>query len=354
MNKYVRWGLIGAATLALAATGASLFYGSRSTSSAENTVASAPASEALVEFAAPGRVEGLSDTTNLGAAVDGVLKSVYVQEGQLVAPGTLLAEMDCDDLKASLQTATAEADSARDSRARLLRGARPDERRIAAEKSAAARAVLNQSKLRLNMQRALYERQEISKDTYQQAERDYHVALANLQAALFAQKLLAAPPLPEDLARADANVAAAEGRVKTVQAQLDKCSIVAPIQGTILKVYAKPGESYSTVTPRPLFSIADVSGRRIKAEVDESYVEKLSLGQDVIIQADALGPKRLSGRVVSISPMMGRSTIDTGDPSQKIDRDTLEAVIHIDGTPAMLPIGLRVTVQFLSRHSASQ
>jgi len=46
--------------------------------------------------------------------------------------------------------------------------------------------------------------------------------------------------------------------------------------------------------------------------------------------------------------MMGRKSISTGDPSDKSDRDVLEAVIDLKDSTQQLPIGLRVTVQFLS------
>jgi len=61
-----------------------------------------------VVFAAPGRVEGLSDTTDVAAAADGVLKAVYVKQDQFVTKGTLMGEIACDDLNAMLQTALAE------------------------------------------------------------------------------------------------------------------------------------------------------------------------------------------------------------------------------------------------------
>jgi multidrug resistance efflux pump len=311
---------------------------------------SANDTSAAVVFASPGRVEGASETTQVGAAADGVLKSVNVEEGQFVKQGTVLGEIACDDLQPALQTALAEADSARQSRARLLRGARDEEKKIASEKTAGARATFREAKTRLGMQRALYEKQQLARATYDQAVRDLGVADANFRAALRTEELVAAPPLQEDKARADADVLAAEGRVRTVQERIAKCSIVAPIEGTVLRVYARRGESFSTVTPRPLFSLADTSTRHIKAEVDERDVDKLSVGQSVIIQADALEGKKLRGSVARISAMMGRKSISTGDPSDKSDRDILEAVIELEDNSKPLPIGLRVTVQFLSNN----
>ena len=346
MTAQRRWLLGGAAVLAVIAA-AALFGTSRNRNSVQARV-NPDNSVGGIVFASPGRVEGASETTQVGAATDGILKAVYVTEGQFVQRGTLLGEIACDDLQPALQTAMAEADSARQARARLLRGARDEEKKIANEKTAAARATFEEAKSRLDMQRALYQKEQVSRATYDQAVRDLGVADANLRAALRTEELVAAPPLQEDTARADADVLAAEGRVRTVQERIGKCSIVAPIDGTVLRVYARRGESFSTVTPRPLFSLADTSTRHIKAEVDERDVDKLSVGQNVIIQADALEGKKLRGSVARISAMMGRKSISTGDPSDKSDRDILEAVIELDDNSRPLPIGLRVTVQFLS------
>jgi len=342
-----RWTLGGLA--ALLVTASVVFFGtSRNRNSVQARGTSANDATGAVVFASPGRVEGASETTQVGAAADGVLKAVYVKEGQLVKRGTLLGEIACDDLQPALQTAMAEADSARQARARLLAGARDEEKKIASEKTAAARATFEEAKSRTDMQRALFQKQQVSRAMYDQAIRDLGVADANLRAALRTEELVAAPPLQEDTARADADVLAAEGRARTVQERIGKCSIVAPIDGTVLRVYARRGESFSTVTPRPLFSIADTSTRHIKAEVDERDVDKLSVGQNVIIQADALEGKKLLGSVARISAMMGRKSISSGDPSDKSDRDVLEAVIELDNNSRPLPIGLRVTVQFLS------
>ena len=350
MTARSRWGLGGSAIFLVIVAGA--FLGStRSRNSVQARGIPSDSATATVAFASPGRVEGASETTQVGAAADGILKAVYVKEDQFVKRGTLLGEIACDDLQASLQTAIAEADGARQTRTRLLRGARDEEKKIATEKTAAARATFQEAKSRLDMQRALYQREQVSRATYEQAVRDLGVADANLQAAVRTEELLAAPPLEEDKARADAEVAAADGRVRTAQERIGKCSIVAPIDGTVLRVYARRGESFSTVSPRPLFSLADTSSRHIKAEIDERDVDKVSIGQKVVIQADALDGKRLNGSVARISAMMGRKSISTGDPSDKSDRDILEAVIDLKDSTQQLPIGLRVTVQFLSKAS---
>jgi HlyD family secretion protein len=350
MTARSRWGIGGSAIVLVIVTVA--FLGTtRNRNSVQARGIPSNSATTTVAFASPGRVEGASETTQVGAAADGILKAVYVKEGQFVKRGTLLGEIACDELQASLQTAVAEADGARQTRTRILRGARDEEKKIATEKTAAARATFDEAKSRLEMQRALYQKEQISRASYDQSVRDLGVADANLRTAVRTEELLAAPPLQEDKARADAEVLAAEGRARTVQERIGKCSILAPIDGTILRVYARRGESFSTVTPRPLFSLADTSSQHIKAEIDERDVDRVSIGQKVVIQADALDGKRLNGSVVRISAMMGRKSISTGDPSDKSDRDILEAVIGLEDNTRSLPIGLRVTVQFLTTSS---
>src|ERR1700675_3935994 len=341
MTARSRWG-IGVSAIALAIVVVVFLGTTRNRNSVQARGIGSDSAPAAVVFASPGRVEGASETTQIGAAADGVLKAVYVKEGQFVKRGTLLGEIGCDDLQASLQTAIAEADGARQARTRILRGARDEEKKIAMEKTAAARATFEEAKSRLEMQRALYQKEQVSRASYEQTLRDLGAADANHNAAVRTEQLLAAPPSQEDKARDDVEVLAARGRARTVQERIGKCSIISPIDGTVLRVYARRGESFSTVPPRPLFSLADTSSRHIKAEIDERDVDKVSLGQNVIIQADALDGKRLNGSAGRISAMMGRKSISTGDPSDKSDRDVLEAVIDLEGNPLSLPIGLRV------------
>src|SRR6195256_5556204 len=350
MTARSRWGIAGSA-IVLFILAVAFLGTTRNKNSVQARGIPSNSATATVAFASPGRVEGASETTQVGAAADGILKAVYVKEGQFGKRGALLGEIACDELQAGLQTAVAEADGARQTRTRILRGARDEEKKIATEKTAAARATFDEAKSHLEMQRALYQKEQISRASYDQSVRDLGVADANLRTAVRTEELLAAPPLQEEKARADAEVLAAEGRVRTVQERIGKCSIPAPIDGTILRVYARRGESFSTVTPRPLFSLADTSSRHIKAEIDERDVDKVSVGQKVVVQADALDGKRLNGSVVRISAMMGRKSISTGDPSDKSDRDILEAVIGLEDNTRSLPIGLRVTVQFLTASS---
>ena len=315
-------------------------------------VASKELAKSPVVLAARGRVEGRDESISVGASADGTVKGVLVRDGQQVSKGDLLAVINCDDIGAGIDLTKAQAESARQARVRLLRGHRDEERKAAFQAAEAAKAVWTQAQEHFKRFDALYQHGEISRDAFEQARRESEVAQANYERAVEELNLVNAAPLPEEVSRADAEVAAAEGNINVAIEKLEKCRVRAPISGTILKVVGKVGESYSTLLPHPLFLLADDSVRRVRAEVDERDVSKVRLGQTAIVTADGFPGQRFGGRVVLISKAMKPKSVLSDDPSQKVDRDVLDVTIELDPSKDVLPLGLRVTVQMTSEAAA--
>jgi len=298
-------------------------------------------------LAAPGRVEGRREATDIGAGADGVLTSVLVEEGQKVVAGQLLAIVDCANLEREINVARAEIESRQEARKRLLRGSRDEERARAAADSSAAQAMLNQTELQFRRTKSLVEDGVVSREAFDQARRDLDVAKANLKSLQERERQVNAPPLPEEVALADSEVQIAQDRVATGLARLDKCRIKSPIAGTVLRVHKRAGESVSTIYPQPILTIADTSQLRVRAEVDERYTGLVQLNQRVVITSDASADRPIEGTVISLASQMGRKRVRSGDPAEKNDRDVLDVLVEFDGKNANLVVGLRVTVQFL-------
>ena len=87
----------------------------------------------------------------------------------------------------------------------------------------------------------------------------------------------------------------------------------------------KPGKSFSS------------------ADIDEADVGRVRPGQRTWCTAAAYGDRRFSGRVVSVGRMLGNKRIRTDEPTERLDTQTLEAMIALDELASM-PIGLRVDV----------
>ena len=326
---------------------------SASASSGDSSAPRTPVNSSKVIAASPGRVEGASEPVEIGAGADGVIESVMVKEGQFVEKGSVIAQIACHDVDAELKQAIAERDAAEQRRSRLLAGSRPEERELAAQKVETAKAVLEEAVRFYDRMKPLAAKDAVPQASLDKARRDFGVAQSQVQEALRNQRLIDAPPMKEDAARADAELNAATERVRVSQEKLAKCVVRTPISGAITRSFAKPGESFSTVMPRPLFTISDVSSRRVRAQVDERDIGVVKIGQVVEIAADAYSGRTFKGTVVQIYPALGRKTVLTGDPAEKSDRDVLEVLIRLQSDGRVLPLGLRVAVQFLQTGESS-
>jgi HlyD family secretion protein len=299
-----------------------------------------------IALASPGRIEGLSESIEVGAAVDGVVRTIYVREGEAVKRGQMLAELDCRDLQSVLPVSRAEAESLRQVRERLMRGRRQEEREAAEQATAAAKAQADQASAQWERSRTLFASDLIPRVSFEEARRDADIAQAQYQQALRNEQFVKAEPLAEEVARADADLLAAEERIKVAADKVDKCSVRAPMNGTVLRIILKQGESFSLVSPRPVLTMADLSGRRVRAEVDERDVGKVYVGAQARISSEAFSGKVFTGKVTRVASTMGRKSVLTGDPADKSDRDILEVVAELEPAATALPVGLRVTVKF--------
>ena len=333
--------------------GRSFHHEAKATASAP-AAGSGTASPERVVLAAPGRIEGLTEVVDIGAGVDGVVADIPVKEGQWVESGTVVAQIDRPDLQAEVRAANDALESARQSRIRIVRGSRDEERREAEAKRVAAEASLLQAQQQYTRNDALYKEGIVSHDLWEQYKRDFDLAAANLRAAQESEKLAKAGPLPEEVARADAEVQKAEAAAKSASAQLDMCLVKARISGTVLRIYMKPGESFSSQFPRPILSMADTSALRVRVEVDERDIGRVFLGQPALVVVDAYPGQHLTGTVARIEPLMGRKKVRTGDPAEKSDRDVLETLVNLNKSDVPLALGLRVTVQFLGKPQTSR
>ncbi len=317
------------------------------TSAAAIDPVAAPARTDAIALACPGRIEGRSETVEVGAAIDGIISAIKVTEGELVKKGDVVATLSCKDLETGLDVVKAEADSLRQGRTRLMRGSRTEEREAAAQKTVAARAVLERAVSKLDRMTKLHEAAAISRESFEEARRDFEVAQADLKHAMRTEELVDAGPLQEEVGRADADVQAATHRIQLAEDKLGKCVVKAPMDGTVLRVNLRAGESFALLSPRPILTMADLTGRRVRAEVDERDVAAARGSGNLFVTSDASGQRRFAGRIIRVSPTMGKKAVLTGDPTDKRDRDVLEVLAELDPSASELPIGLRVTVQFV-------
>jgi HlyD family secretion protein len=149
------------------------------------------------------------------------------------------------------------------------------------------------------------------------AEADLALAQAQLDDARESYDTLLNGPDADDIAAAEARVAAA-------QATVDLKHIAAPFDGTITEVHTKPGDQVSPGTVA--FRLDDLSRLLVDVMVSEVDINRVKVGQDVIITFDAIPAREYHGLVTGVA-LVGTSTQDVVDFTVTVElTDADEAV----------------------------
>lgn len=293
------------------------------------------------EISAAGKVEPLSEELRLGLTLTGKLGEVLVDEGDRVAAGQVLARLENADWRARLAEAEATVHIRDAELARVINGARSEERREAEAAVREADAVVVQTARDLERYGDLGQSGWSSRQTLEKAKRDHAVAIAKQAQARQHLAVVAAKARDDERERAEAALELARAQRDEAAAVLAKTEVISPLDGVVLQRYHRVGEMISEAQDMPVLSVGDLSVLRVRAEVDEADIARLKLGQAAWVRAGAFGDTHFSGHVTRLGSMMGRKQIKTDLPSEKLDNKVLEVLITLDGHPP-LPVGLRV------------
>lgn len=131
---------------------------------------------------------------------------------------------------------------------------------------------------------------------------------------------------PTDIKAAQADVDSAEASVKQAQAELDLSSIRSPIDGQVLKINAWPGE---IIGNNGIAELGRTQQMYVVAEVYETDIKKVRLGQSVVITSDAFTGK-IQGTVTDIGLQVGKQNIFNTNPGADTDNKIVDVKIRID------------------------
>lgn len=134
------------------------------------------------------------------------------------------------------------------------------------------------------------------------------------------------------------------GAVLEAKANLDLAYVKSPIDGKILKVNSFPGE---TISEKGIIELAQTQDMYVVAEVYETDISKIKVGQTASISSMAL-PRKLTGTVEKIGVQIGKRNVVSNDPALNIDSRVAEVKIRLnseDVNEAANFINLQVDVQ---------
>ena len=319
---------------------------------------------------ATGRVSPLTEVT-LANGIPGRIKSVLVKEGDRVEKGQpvivfddheLLAEVRAADARietarAEVQTARRSLDAARARWVEVKSGARPEELRRARAEVAEARQRADTAEIERTRLAELLKNSYVSRSQHDTAAMEAAVSKSRVRVAEESLALLLAGPKPETVAaawsqveEAKSSLQRAEVRVRQATAERDRtraavttARVESTVDGTVTKKLVEPGEAVDI--SMPLMIIGDTSKIIVKADVDETDLGKLRIGQEADVTADTYPGRVFRAVVYEIAPAVGKRKVRPEDPVKIQDMKVLETKLEVlEGTEA-LKFGMTVDVK---------
>ena len=111
-----------------------------------------------------------------------------------------------------------------------------------------------------------------------------------------------------------------EQQLALAETRANRLTLFAPIEGRVLNVRARPGEE---VGSGPVLVLGDTSRMRVVAEVYETDIGQVSVGQSATVSSRAL-PKPINGRVARIGNMVFKNDVLNVDPAARADARIVE------------------------------
>jgi len=262
---------------------------------------------------ANGKVDIEGGVIEIAARRFGVIKEVLVHEGDVVRKGQILARQEDQDLILAINSARAAVDQSQ------------------------SQLILTE----VNIRTAQREYERLAKLASSNS-----VAIQQLDQARDA------------VATAQAQSGIQHSAIQAARAQLAQAvyneeltNIRAPMDGKIIRRYANPGAGASTLNVSNMFDLEPDLPHIIRAEIVESAIPDVYVGQLAQIIPEVDSSKVWTGRVIRVAATFGSRKLKSDSASEANDERVVEVVVSADDAPFL--IGQRVMVKFMKAAKTS-
>ncbi|HET6202461.1 MAG TPA: efflux RND transporter periplasmic adaptor subunit [Planctomycetota bacterium] len=252
-------------------------------------------------------------SARLASPVTGILAECACAEGQRVKKGDVLFQLDDRLARAEEEKAEAVVDSAKAALARLKATPRPEQVAVAEAAAEKARRGAELAQRTYDRQTSLLEQELTSERRLQETELQL-ISARNEQTTSEKQlALLKSSPPKEEIAEAEAKGAEAEKALAAARSQRSLLRIQAPLSGTLVHVWANPGESVDATSA--LAEIVDLDRLVVQAALPSPELGALALGQSAEIET---GSNHDSNRGEPVKGAVGFIGLDVDPKSDSV------------------------------------
>lgn len=230
----------------------------------------------------------------ISSDVSGEIVELYVQEGDSVVVGQILAKIDPDTYLSAVERGKAAVNS---SKSQLAMS------RAQVENS---RAQMEQITAQLENARTIHKRNDQLKKDGVISQVEFDQSLSNLR-ALEANLRAAEASIKSAQQSAEGqgfSIKSSEANLKELQTSLSRTTIKAPVSGIVSSLSVEKGERVVgtiQMTGTEMMRISNLNSMEVQVNVNENDIPKVSLGDEVEIKVDAYVGDKFLGTVTEIA-----------------------------------------------------
>ena len=244
---------------------------------------------------ATGKIEPITKV-EIKSKASGIVEKLYVDYGDKVKKGQVLAELDKEEIQARVDQARAQLEASSAS----LNGTRADLERAKVDAEGPDVPLLKRA---FDRAQGMAKDGVVSASALDDAQKNYEMSLNKQNVAKAQLQVLQAK-----IGQAQAQVAQDRANLKQLEEQLGYTTIESPIDGIVLSRDVEIGDAVSSILvlgsgATLVMTLGDTSEVYVKGKVDESDIGKVYLGQPARIKVESFKDKTFTGKVTKISPM---------------------------------------------------
>jgi HlyD family secretion protein len=295
-KKRKRWIVLGSVTLGLVAVIVIATAALRPTHTIEpDKLAAVEHGDIARSVVATGKIEPLTKV-EVKSKASGIVEKIYLDAGDKAKTGQVLADLDKEQLQASVAEARANLEAA-------------EAAQQAAEASYQKNLVDAEGPdvpfLKNDVDRAhdLYKQGLIALNVMQDAEKNYQLGLNRQSSAVRAAQMSKA-----QVSQSKAQVAQAKAALDNAEENLRYSTITSSMNGVVLSKDVEVGDAVSSTLvlgsqATLVMTLGDTSEVYVRGKVDEADIGKVYLGQEARIVVESFKDKKFEGRVTKIAPL---------------------------------------------------
>ncbi|MCH2084368.1 MAG: efflux RND transporter periplasmic adaptor subunit [Saprospiraceae bacterium] len=319
-KKGRNWLIIGLIVAILGLVVVAIWQGGKKPKGEKVTVEKIEKRTIIEKVAASGKVFPQTEV-KISSDVSGEIVELYVEEGDSVVIGQILAKIDPDAYQSQVERGVASVNS---SKAQLA-NSRSQIQNLKAQKE--------QIEAQLENAAEIHKRNEKLKKDGVISDQDFDASLSNLRSL---QANLRSSDATIKAAEESANasqfqVESSEATLKELRTNLRRTTIYAPMNGIVSMLSVEKGERVvGTVqmTGTEMMRIANLNAMEVRVDVSENDIPRVSINDEVDIEVDAYINRKFKGFVTQIANSASGAAAITSLTSDQVTN--FEVRISID------------------------